>query len=240
MYCNCCSLPLRIIVFILNFILLLLGIVVVVITLLPKWANFFPGLPSIKGLDQFMNFASINSIALVLLCIGGFCILLSVLGLFGVICSNKCFLSFYMITVVILFIAHFAAFLVIYFRKETIENQFGKSFNDTLAKASVAKAPYETDEIKLLKYISDEFKCCSINGRSDFASLNYELLNATCPNMAYHENGCYKAIITELENNALRYFIIPNVAILVVELSQIIMVPILISSMRKSYLSIKM
>jgi len=73
-----------------------------------------------------------------------------------------------------------------------------------------------------------------VNGKSDFDGSSAALLNATCPNTAYYTNGCYSAIINKLEKNAVYFFIIPSAILLAIELSTIIMVPILISHISKS------
>lgn len=86
-----CGIITRILLGIINVIFLMVGIALVVTSCLVKWSN----IGGLKELSAATSLVAIDGVAIAFICIGAFTIFLSLIGLFGLACSNKCLLIFY-------------------------------------------------------------------------------------------------------------------------------------------------
>lgn len=89
-----CGIITRILLGIINVIFLLVGIALVVTSCLLKWGNL-GNLGNYKAVATATSIIAIDGVSIALICIGGFTIFVSLLGLFGLACSNRCLLVFY-------------------------------------------------------------------------------------------------------------------------------------------------
>ena len=233
---SCCTSFIKVLLVIFNLILLLLGIALVVLTALARWTNVFYSLQSIDGLNQLLNFASITGVTIALISIGAFIMLISIIGLFGAACSNKCLLITYEIVIVILFLAHITAFILVFVYRGRLEDEFKNGLLNSLTRAKNTSPPYDNNEdANLFKALANGFNCCGVNNSTDFfnASNGNSLLAYACPNSKFYSTGCNYAVITKLESSAVYFFIIPSAIILAIDFCVILIVPILISSINK-------
>lgn len=89
-----CGIITRILLGITNVIFLLAGIALVVTSCLLKWGNL-GSIGNYKSVSTASSIIAVDGVAIALICIGGFTIFLSLLGLLGMACSNRCLLVFY-------------------------------------------------------------------------------------------------------------------------------------------------
>ena len=89
-----CGIVTRILLGIVNVIFLLAGIALVVTSCLLKWGNL-GSFGSYKSIATATSIIAVDGVAIALICIGGFTIFISLLGLLGLACSNRCLLVFY-------------------------------------------------------------------------------------------------------------------------------------------------
>ena len=89
-----CGIITRVLLGIINVLFLIVGIALVVLSCLLKWANL-GNLQSYKAVATASSVLAIDGVAIALIAIGGFTIFVSVIGLLGLSCSNRCLLIFY-------------------------------------------------------------------------------------------------------------------------------------------------
>ena len=223
---GCCGSLLRFILGLINVLFLLIGIALVVCTSILKWANISK-FKEISGLDKLINLTSIDAVAITLLCIGGFIILLSFIGLIGITCSNRGFLIVYEIVIVILFMAHLGALIALLVMSSKIETEFRKALNDTII--TINNPTTSASELKtkceIMKGLSNLFTCCGANGPQDFANTANI---ANCCQDASVKNGCADTSVDAIKKYSIYLLVIPTSVILFIELISIISVPFLI------------
>ena len=230
---DCCGSLFRFLLAIINILFLLIGIALVVTTSLLKWSNI-SRLKEIQGLDTALNVTSIDAVTIALLCIGGFIVFLSFIGLIGACCSNRCFLVIYQIITLILFIAHTITLIGLLLITPKIEQQYRIMFNTTIndINASPSNQTNFNTSCTIMFAISSLFQCCGgVNGAKDIISpMNRE---KCCMNVTL-ERGCVDVTLDWFKINSKNYLIIPTSVIILFELIAIASVQFMIRSMRKN------
>jgi hypothetical protein len=158
--------------------------------------------------------------------IKGFAILLSIVGLFGVIFKNRCLLVLYEIIVLILFLAHLAALIVLLVFYPRIDNAVRDEFNRQVSVINNNSNPSLTTECSLMQNASSVFTCCGSLSPQNL-TVNGQNLCCKIPNN-YGNNGCTTVVTDLVKRYSNYYIIIPTSIILFIELCALITIPILI------------
>jgi hypothetical protein len=213
-------------------IFLLIGIALVATTSVLKWANIGK-LKEISGLQNILDLTSIDAITIALICIGAFIILISFIGLMGVCCSNRVFLVIYEIIVIILFLSHLAALITLLVMSKTVENEYRKALNQTVADINSPSTSVPDRELKcsIMANLSGIFQCCGANNQNDFA--NSSLSSKCCRPEYVAAKGCADLSVDAIKKYSIYLLIIPTAVILFIELISIIGVPFLIASISR-------
>lgn len=231
---NCFSKFSRILLLALNMVILIAGILVTTFATLLKYNKDFSRLIDTKALTDVINIAQINSIATLFISIGIFSILLSLLGIMGLCCLSRCFLIFYEIIIILLFVVHTIGFLVLLFGRGKIETAFKNEMVSIVERLNKSKndTHYNIDCDTML-LMSNLFKCCGNNASSDFNE-NPSIINTCCRvSNTSVTSGCTQKAIYEIENNSVKYLLTPSKVILGVELVVIILNPLIIVGIRR-------
>lgn len=225
-----CGLFLRIVLGIINFFFLLVGAALVVLTCLLKWGNIIK-LDKNTGWEQIINLTVLDAVVITLICIGGVVIVLSLIGLIGVTCSNRCLLVFHEIVVVILFLAHLAALIVLLVSWPAIEKEFKKGLNSTISEFNSGDlfSVSSIQKCNLMFNLSSQFDCCGISSPNDFS----QTVQNKCCKLPLSSKGCFNMGIDKLKEYSIYFLIIPTSVILFIELVSIILVPFLIVSITR-------
>jgi hypothetical protein len=220
---GCCGSLFRFLLGLINILFLLIGIALVVTTSVLKWSNISK-LKEIKGLETVLDLTSIDAVTIALICIGGFIIFLSFIGLVGVCCSNRCFLIMYEIITLILFIAHVGALIALLVMTPKIEQQYRATLNSTIA--AINAQPTDENKCKLMLSLSNFFECCGANSPT-------ELTSKICCKVPTPTQGCADASVDWIKKYSTYLLIIPTAVILFVELVSIVGVPFMIGRISK-------
>lgn len=217
-----CGNLIRLILGLFSILFLLIGIALVVLTSLIKWSDILTKVINTNNLKA-LNIASIDAITIALLCVGAFIIVLSLIGLFGVIFLNKCLLIFYEIACLIIFLAHAGAFIAYFVYEPRLQNEIEKSFNNSITTNTSSQ---------ILLAVAYAFNCCGSTGPSDFVSNQSKLLY--CGSVTSTQ-GCANATYSFIKQYSVYGIIIPTSILLFIELVILIGVPFLVIRMNRSY-----
>lgn len=228
----------RIFLGIINVIFLLLGLCVFIVSAVLRWSasSILNKITSNEEVNSIINVSAINSVSLILLILGGFITVLSLIGLWGACCSNRFFLVIYEVIIIILFIFHAILLIVAAFKSSSIETEFRKALNQTVddLNSDTTTELNKTEKCKSLKFLSELFQCCGANSPSDFKNSTYV---TECCSGSY-KHGCADKTIESFKKNGVNLIIIPNSIVLGLEFIIILLVPFLIgriSRARNSY-----
>ena len=225
---GCCGNFTRFLLGIFSLMFLLIGIALVVLTSLIKWSNVFSNVINTNQLNNVLNLVTLDAITIALLVLGSFTIVLSLIGLLGVIFLNKCLLIFYEIVCVLLFLAHTAAFIVYFVYAPKLSTEIQKSFNQTIN----SDVSSNSNQIGLLYGVSKVFNCCGSTGLSDFSS--GQNVSLYCANTTA-SIGCSTAVNNFIQKYSIYGIVIPTAILLFIELIIIIGTPILIQRVNSSF-----
>ena len=224
---GCCGSLFRFLLGLINVLFLLIGIALVVTTSVLKWSNISK-LNEIQGLDTVLNLTSIDAVTIALLCIGGFIIFLSFIGLVGVCCSNRCFLIMYETITLIIFMAHVGALIALLVMTPKIEQQYRTTLNSTIT--AINTLPADSNDFKtkcvLMQSLSKFFGCCGANGPTDFTNADNQ---KNCCQSPVQTGGCADKSVDWIKKYSTYLLIIPTAVIFFIELVSIVGVPFMIA-----------
>lgn len=230
---GCCGNLVRMMLFLINTLFLLLGLVVFITAAILKWGkkSTFAQFTDIKGIDQVVSFGSINTISVILLILSSFIIVLSIVGLIAVKSLNKCFLIIYEIVVGVLFLAHLIAFFVLLFGSSSIEDSYKNGLTKQMGYINTDNSTKHDTACDIMKGLSELFDCCGAEkGPIDFNSttLPKDCCATNGNSTVVSQIGCSEKSIKDVKDNATNLVVIPSAIILLVELFALIMVPCLV------------
>jgi hypothetical protein len=230
---GCCGNMVRFLLLIVNSLFLILGLTVFIAAAVLKWGNNdFSKFADLPYVDDIVKVGTIGTIAVTLMVIGGFIIVLSVIGIIGVKFLNKFFLVIFEIIICILFLSHGIAILVLLFGSSSIESDYKEAINKTVT--NINEGTDYTKNAQFMQSLSGLFHCCGSKGPSDFK--NSTILKDCCleekDTGKYWTEGCSDKSVQTIKDSSLNLLVIPSGIILVVELFSIIMVPCLIGKTR--------
>ncbi|CAF1146777.1 unnamed protein product [Brachionus calyciflorus] len=224
----------RIILAIVNILFLLIGFAVFIAAAILRWSkdSILNKIATNDVLKPILNVTAINDVSLILLILGAFITVLSIIGLCGACCANRFFLGVYEIVIVVLFISHGIVLVVAAFKSGTIENEFRKALNQTVFDVNSDKTDeeYKMERCSALKLISEIFECCGLNGPNDFTNATY--VTECCYGSS--TDGCGDKTVKSFKENGVNIIIIPNSIVLGLEFLIIVLVPFLIGRITRS------
>lgn len=105
---GCCGGMIRFLLIMINSIFFLIGLTVFIVAAILRWGSnsILSKLSGDADVQSILNLSAIDAVSIALLSLGGFVIFLSLLGLAGACCANKCFLFVYEAVIVALFVTH--------------------------------------------------------------------------------------------------------------------------------------
>jgi hypothetical protein len=213
---------LRYLLFILNLLIFLMGLILFILAALLKWTNVFGGL-DLGVFEQIASFASLNGVSTFVLIVAAVIMAISLFGLIGSKTMNRFFLIIYLILIIILFLAHGIALLVLVFGSSTVENLYRQEVNKTVSNLQYKQG----DEFKALCTVfvefSDAFQCCGAdNGPDDFG--NTTIAKECCSKKKDYDKGCGQVSLDAIVKGSINFLVIPSAVILGIELFAIISV----------------
>jgi hypothetical protein len=213
---------LRYLLFILNLLIFLMGLILFILAALLKWTNVFGGL-DLGVFEQIASFASLNGVSTFVLIVAAVIMAISLFGLIGSKTMNRFFLIIYLILIIILFLAHGIALLVLVFGSSTVENLYRQEVNKTVSNLKYK----EGNDFKALCIVfekfSDAFECCGAdNGPEDFG--NITIAKDCCSKETDYMRGCGQVSLDAIVKGSINFLVIPSGVILGIELFAIISV----------------
>ena len=225
---GCCGNMIRYLLFIFNGLFSLLGLLLFILAAVLKWGNgsFNQIFKDEKIADEL---SSLSSISVTLMILGAALFLFSVFGFLGAYYKVKSFLVIYEIIVVLLFIVHLIAVLVITFAAPSIKLGYSNFLNQIVTDLGDNNDKNELS-CGVMLTIATAFDCCGYNGPNDFKN-NMTIAQECCQlsqNGTIPLDGCNDKSIDTVEKLTVGLLIIPSCFILAFELFVIIMTPFLI------------
>ena len=231
-----CGSSIRFLLIIINVLFFLMGLIVFIIAAVLKWTTVFNTFVNIKEIETLVKLGSIESVATVLLIVSVFAMIVSVVGMIGAKYANKFFLITYEIIVVLLFLTHGIAALVVAVGSSKLQSEFSDAMNKTIDNINSNETMPDVfdKDCNLMRNLSSVFKCCGANGPWDFTNATFSF---ECCAPEDYQVGCTDKIIKDVVEYSIHMIVVPSVIILLVEIFAILMVPILIcrASKRGSY-----
>ncbi len=225
-----CGSSVRFLLIIVNCVFLLMGLIVFIIAAVLKWTTIFNTFVNIKEIETLVKLGEIESVTTLLLIVSVFAIIVSILGILGAKFSNRFFLIIYEIILVLLFLTHGIAALVVAVGSTSLENGFKEAMNktvNTLNSNETMPDVYER-ECQLMHDISELFKCCG--GSGPFENENVTMACCTSDST---DVGCTDKVINDVVKYSVHLIVIPSVIILLIEFFAIVTVPFLICRVSK-------
>lgn len=233
---GCCGSFIKLILCIINIIFLFAGLAVFILASILRWGSdsIIKEITNNEAVRSIFNISVIDGVSIALLAFGAFIILLSLIGLMGVICNSKCFLYLYEFTIILLFLGHGVSLLVVTLTSDSIEVDFKQAINNTMDNINNATHDITPDKFDdscaIMKGLSEIFQCCGSTAKSDF--IDQSLTLKCCINNT--SIGCGIKTVDSIKSNAVNIVFIPSGVILGFELILILMVPILVSRLNKN------
>jgi hypothetical protein len=215
-----------------NTLLFLIGAAIVIITCLLKWSKISEQIKIINDMSSVLDLTTLNTVSIVLICIGSFILLISIIGFVGTCLSNRVLLGIYAVAVLLLFIANLIALILLLTMTSRIEQEYKTSLNSTVNK--INQNPTDAANIILcgfMRSISSFFTCCGAQGPQDFTS---QTVRIACCSDSTVSQGCAQTSFDWLKKNSVYFLIIPTSVILFFELVTIFIVVFLIHNITKS------
>jgi small-conductance mechanosensitive channel len=228
---GCCSKFYKNILLSFNILIFLVGLAVFIFAAILKWD---PKLLNIQELEKLTKLTQIESITIFFLVLGAFIILVSLIGLLGFRFLNKFLLYVYEVIIIMLFLSHAIALLVLVFDRSTIEKEITKSIDKVVDDLNAyPNATNYMDQCDVMLGLSVTFSCCGKDGPNDFNSTS--TVKSCCDGKTTNATiGCNTKIIEIITDKPLYYLIVPSCAVLGVELIVIIFTPFIIKNIIKS------
>ena len=168
---GCCGSMFKCFLTLINSLFLILGVAVFIGAAVLRWGpNILNDIIGIKGIDEYISPSLINGATIFLLILGAVIIVISLVGIFGTRCMSKFFLTIYFIIILVLFVAHLVALLVLVFGKSKLKNVIDEGF-DKLKDKTIKNNYTNSTECAIFKEVSGIFKCCGSYNSSDFATI---------------------------------------------------------------------
>ena len=213
---------------IINGIFLLLGFAIFLSAAILRWnSNSIINKINNDAAKNILNFSVLDNVSLTFIIIGAFIIVVSLLGLFGIIFTNRFLLVIYEIIICSLFLAHVIILLYAVIKSSSLETELRKSLNQTIERINdnSMSPDMQKEDCDALKFLSQLFECCGANNLNDFT--NKTMIEMCC--VQNTTNGCSDKIISTVKTDGANIIIIPNAVILLFEFLILISVPLLIS-----------
>ncbi|CAF0884124.1 unnamed protein product [Rotaria sordida] len=187
--------------FALNILFLLVGFTVMGLGIYIKVNGNFNAISEIYGVSEALGKEAMQWIAVGMIIVGIFTACLAAFGCLGAILQNRCFLYAYSVFLSLIIFMEFAAVIVtLVFRKDlwkTYDSGFMEIFHH-------AYSQNQTDTIKIIENLEHKFKCCGVDGASDYAKYGYKIpqscyMDPSIKSVLYSQ-GCAQAVIIWIWN----------------------------------------
>jgi len=215
-------------VFLFNFLVFVIGIVILGLTISVLVSSpvkeYFQAI-----LNQNTDGVDLNSmnIALyVLIAIGALLMLTGFLGCCGAWCENTCLLSLFFSIILILFVAELACGIAILVNKDQFKSTTFTAIADQMGKYN----SLDQDAKNAIDNMQTKYDCCGCNNSTDYTKKS-QSVPASCQ-LTYYNTGCCAKVWNDLES---QLGIVGGVAIgiLVIELLAMIFSCILCQAFRR-------
>ena len=212
---RCLVLYVKINLSLLNIAFLLLGITIIALTSLLRWGDFnwFHSVQH-ATVRSIFDGSSLNIVSFALLVLGGLMVLLGIIGLIGVCCTNKGFLVFYEVIVGALFAIHFGLFIFVVVKYNAFEEKYREALKDVIESVN-SKSNLWFAQCEALKLLSTVFTCCGNKGPNDFFYNSDK--DICCKDYTEYSSGCGDITVSYAKKNFAPIFVIPNVVLITVE-----------------------
>lgn len=218
-----CSLFLRIILAVMNFIIFAIGVTLIACAAVFKYSHIVKTVMKTDALSEFIKINAIDGCVIALLVIGCLSVVLSFIGFIAAATLNRVFLGIYEFLLIIILLAHAGIAIALIVRSTQLKNRIKSEFIIVVQKLRSDQT--ETAEklriFSLMKEISKTFTCCGIKGPDDFG----ENASMGCVDISV-KNGCGVELINFFESK-IYSLLIPSIIVLFFELITVVIVPVL-------------
>jgi hypothetical protein len=210
----------RSVLILLNGLFFLVSLIILSVGLWSQWDENFSTLWESHDIGKVVNARLLESGSLLLIVSGFTSILVSFIGLWGAVKSDKCFLSTYCLLMVAMVIVELigAAVLVSY-KSSFVKRATLQDIVHDINKGDGGNSSIPSPEYKLalleMNTLQPLFECCGCDGPGDYKNLSLMIscqvktpVNSTINhnnnnnnNTIYFQKGCYSAIVSYINNH---------------------------------------
>lgn len=131
---------------------------------------------------------------------------------------------------VILFIVHLAALIVLLVAYGPVQTAFTQAFNSTIQTLNSAPPSQSNDTCNFMLKISNIFSCCGSTSPNDLNTLAQQ----SCCIQPTPAKGCASLVFDDIKKYSIYLLIIPTAVLLGIELLCIVLVPFLVASISRN------
>jgi hypothetical protein len=228
-----CSKPARFFLMIYNSLFLILGLLLLGVGIWSRVDKNFSSIWSRVRAEKFVESADLEALSWILIIIGLFTIILSIVGFLGSLKKSRYLLSLYLIILTVLFIGKIAGVYYSISFKANFDTEFSVFMNRTFTKSIVDK---DRVSIQTMDTFQKFFECCGVNGPRDYQTSApascYKSKNSTTAQP--FSNGCLRQIMRYVDTR-LPYISSALIIVLIVEFSAIVFSTCLCSKKKLDY-----
>jgi hypothetical protein len=216
----------------LNLVFLLIGSAIVALAGVMRWGNFdLNKIIHDENVQSLVGITSVDSVSLALLILGAAILFTSVLGLLGVCCTSRFFLTMYEIVIGLLFVSHLILFVILVAKRGDLEEPYAEAVDRVVAEINSFYPMSASAQAKcdLFRLVSKLGQCCGAKGPEDFGITAQRACCHVIETKSANQTGCTSATIDFFKNDFLKVVIIPNAAVLAFEAAVLLIVPCLIA-----------
>ena len=124
----------RLVLTLINILLLVIGAAIFIASAFLRWNPevIIGNIPNDDAVQSILNASTVNIVSIIFLSIGGFIVLISTIGLIGALCASRAFLIIYQFFIIIIFLIHAVAMLVLTIMSNGLSSEFKKELNTTM------------------------------------------------------------------------------------------------------------
>ncbi|CAF0785750.1 unnamed protein product [Adineta ricciae] len=191
----------RSLLLVLNVGFILVGFSVMGVGIYLKVGNNFRAISEISAVSQALDGEAMQWVSIGMIVLGVFTALLAIFGCLGAMSKNRCFLYVYAICLTLIILVEFAAVIATLIYRNDLYKSFDSGFMEVFQHAY---SKNQTEVQKAIESLEENFKCCGVNGPSDYSKFGFKMPRSCYRNKddfpIPYSDGCALAVAVWIWN----------------------------------------
>ncbi|CAF0924242.1 unnamed protein product [Rotaria sp. Silwood1] len=181
--------------FALNILFLLVGFTVMGLGIYVKVNGNFIAISEIYGVSEALGREAMQWIGVGMITVGILTACLAAFGCLGAVLKNRGFLYTYSVILLLIIFFEFAAVIVTLVFRNDLWKTYDSGFMEVFHHAY---SQNQTETIKIIENLERKFKCCGVDGASDYARYGYKIPSSCYADEStkriLYSQGCAEAV----------------------------------------------